>query len=128
MNILDAIGHLGVKRILYRQLVLNERLDHIHRDNYSNICSLSGFRSFAARVITYPEYKNFVVENLMSDDKYDFNYGRKTVLSSKKESYWQSEDDIIFHDATYNSLSHEEKLIYSDGYLENFLESRKQME
>ena len=62
----------------------------------------------------------FIVENLMSEEKYDFNYGRTTVLNSKKESYWKDEEEMIFHLATYNSLSHEEKLIFSEAYLERY--------
>jgi len=120
VNLFKKLGETEIKKILYRQLVLIEPLNEIYHDSYSHYCSLSGFRSFTARVITYPEFSMFIVENLMSEEKYDFNYGRTTVLNSKKESYWKDEEERIFHLATYNSLSHEEKLIFSEAYLERY--------
>lgn len=52
----------------------------------------------------------------MGNDRYELYVNNFRVLGNKCESYWESEDDIIFHNSTFATLSSKEKDIYLSQY------------
>ena len=127
MGFLTDISRKQKREILYRYLVLGQRVSQIHNDFRGKV-SLGYFHTIPAKLMAQEEYIEYSMEILIGEGSYDMYKNNNKALGRKSESYWRNEDEMIFHKATYNTLSHEERLIFSESYLENFLETRNQAE
>lgn len=93
------------KDIIRRYFKDRETFRSIAND-YVSICSLNYlYRQFGIWISSL-EYRNFIYDILGSVRQYSVGLGNKNV------SYWQTEDDILFRNASYKSLSKDEKIIY----------------
>jgi hypothetical protein len=127
MGFLTNISRKQKRDILYKYFVLRNDIAQIHNE-YRDKVSYSYFTRIPTMLTSQPEYSEYCMELLMGKEEYIAYRNKDKPLGHKISSYWDNEDEMIFQDATYKTLSHEERLIFSQAYLEEFLETRNQVE
>ena len=88
--------------IMHSYLVLNKTLYNIH-SKMSDRCTLNHLHKVVSHAVLN---KQIIIEVLCIKVPID------NCLSYKNESYWKSEEDVLFNPITFNELSESEKLIY----------------
>ena len=111
MTSLNRLSRQEKKIILRRHLKNKESLEVIHYD-YRHLYSLEFFYRIPSLLMQKKQFYDYVLCKLMGKDMNEFYQCKSTCIGNKKESYWETEDDITFHLSTYSSLSPAEKEIY----------------
>ena len=100
--------------ILKRYLISKEQLKDIYED-YKDLYSSLG--SFWYSISYYMQDKA-IVNYVLKDFKHKFNpvireYITAGCLGSKLESYYESEEDVLYNKVTFEDLSKEEQQIFN---------------
>ncbi len=127
MGFLSNISRQQKRDILRDYYVKKQPLTQIH-NQYRSEVSYNYFVRIPSMLTAQPEYMEYCMELLMGKEEYLAFRNKDKPLGAKKSSYWDSEEEMLFQYATYSTLSHEDKLIFSEAYLENFLETRNKAE
>lgn len=93
--------------ILRRYFLHEESFKDISKD-YSQFCSIIHLYKQMGKWMNTLEGMDFIHDILGATREYSTGFGHKN------KSYWETEDDMIFRNATYKVLSREEKIIYQD--------------
>lgn len=111
-----------LKGILYDYMILKQPLMSIYQ-KYKDRCNNVNFNQIISSLLNDDFYKTYICNELARIIHINPKVPTYEALGSKKESYWETEEDLIRLNSTYESLSLQERIIYNE---QEKLENQKQ--